>query len=395
MDSAFKTQLLANNKAKTYFARASGTSRFCWNLFCCNNALDEWNKQYSLFKEGKGPRPSGMALKKQFNAIKKAQFPWVYDVTKYAAQQPFINLNRAFNDWFNGMKSGKSKTHCKQRPKFKKKGKCRDSFYVGGDQVVVKGDRVKVPNLGWIRMAEPVKYGGHINSMTISRQADKWFVSFSMNVDVCMLPSKNQARCGVDLGVKTLATISRGPVREWATPKPLQNSLRKLARYQRCLAKKKKGSNGYRRQVLKIARLHKRIADLRADTLHQLTAYLGRNFSEVVIEDLNVKGMMANHKLARHIADVGFFEFRRQLTYKMGWTGGLLVVADRWFASSKLCSSCKALNPNLTLADRIYNCQECSLKICRDYNASLNLEYYTGRQPEIYAAGDNGSAHAA
>ncbi len=391
MDIAFKTQLLPNNKQRTYFAKASGTARFAWNW-----ALAEWDRQYAMHKNGSGDRPTGMALKRQFNALKKSEFPWVYEVTKYASQQPFISLQRAFSDWMKDLKSPKPQHLKKRRPRFKKKGKASDAFYVGGDQVKIDGRLVKVPNLGWVRMAEPLKYGGHINGMTVSRQADKWFVSFSMNVEVCPLPSKSQARCGVDLGIKSLATLSQGPIREWDTPKPLQHALRKLARYQRRLVKKVKGSNGYRRLKTRIAGLHKRIADIRANTLHQLTHYLTSHFAEVVIEDLNVKGMMANRKLARHIADVGFYEFRRQMTYKTGWRGGVLTVANRWFPSSKQCSECGSHKPDLKLADRIYCCQACGHEECRDYNASKNLENYdTACSAGIYAAGDDGSAQAA
>ncbi|WP_405420149.1 RNA-guided endonuclease InsQ/TnpB family protein [Marinobacter flavimaris] len=391
MDVAFKTQLLPNNKQRTYFAKASGISRFTWNW-----ALAEWDRQYTMHKNGNGDRPSGMALKRQFNALKKSEFPWVYEVTKYASQQPFIALQRAFSDWMKDLKSSKPQHLKKRRPRFKKKGKATDTFYVGGDQVKVDGRRVKLPNQGWVRLAEPIKYGGHINNMTISRQADKWFVSFSMKVEVCSLPSKSQARCGVDLGIKSLATISQGDIREWKSPKPLQEALRKLARYQRRLMKKVKGSAGYRKLKTRIARLHKRIADIRANTLHQLSCYLSTHFSEVVIEDLNVRGMMANGKLARHIADVGLYEFRRQMTYKMDWRGGVLTVADRWYPSSKLCSGCGSRKPDLTLADRTYHCEACGHKECRDFNASKNLEKFsTARSAGIYAAGDDGSALAA
>ena len=356
--------------------------------------MDAWNKQYTLWeasdKSDKSLRPSGLMLKKQLNAVKKAQFPWMYEVTKYAAQQPFINLQRAWSDFFkkktmNGKPVGK--------PRFKKKGKCVDSFYVGGDQVVVKGKYVKVPNLGWVRMAEPIKYGGKINAMTISRVADKWFVSFSIDVEVSFIPSKSQARCGIDLGINSLATLSSGDIRYWATPKPLHNSLRKLARMQRRLVKKVKGSNGYRKLTTKIARLHKRIADIRRNCLHQLTSYLVKHFAEVTIEDLNVKGMLANGKLARHIADVGMYEFRRQMAYKSDWYGTMLNIADRWFPSSKLCSDCGSKNNELTLSDRTYSCA-CGNNKCRDYNASINLEHYTARSAGIYAVGDDGSAPA-
>lgn len=377
MQIAFKTRLFTNNKQATYMAQACGVARFTWNW-----ALANWNLQYREFKEGKrAKKPTGMSLKKELNAIKRKEFPWMYAVSKYASQQPFIFLDHAWSAFFKGNR---------RRPRFKKKGKCRDSFYVGGDQVKVNSHHVKLPNLGYVKMAEQIPYGGKINAMTLSRSADKWYVSFSINVEVSMLPSKSQARCGVDLGIKRLATISQGDVRYWDTPKPLQQSLRKLARYQRRLAKKVKDSNGYKRLNMKIARLHKRIADIRCNTLHQLTTYLTKHFSEIVIEDLNVKGMLSNHKLALHIADVGFYEFRRQLSYKCQFTQSSLIIADRWFPSSKLCSDCGGYNPNLKLSDRVYHCS-CGNNKCRDYNASINLENYTASSAEINAVGDDGS----
>ncbi len=358
-------------------AQACGVSRFTWNW-----ALANWNLQYKEFREGKrAKKPTGMSLKKELNAIKKAAFPWMYNVTKYASQQPFIFLTRAWSAFLDGKR---------QRPHFKKKGKCKDAFYVGGDQVKVKGRHVKVPNLGYVKMAEPILYGGKINAMTISKRADKWYVSFSMDVEVSMLPCKNQARCGVDLGIKSLATLSQGDIRYWDAPKPLQQSLRKLARYQRRLVKKVKGSGGYKRLKQKITSLHKRIADIRCNTLHQLTTYLIKHFNEIVIEDLNVKGMLSNHKLARHIADIGFYEFRRQLSYKCEFMQSKLIIADRWFPSSKLCSDCKSYHSNLKLSDRVYHCS-CGNHKCRDYNASINLERYTASSAGINAVGDDGS----
>jgi putative transposase len=383
MKIAFKTQLLANNKQASHLTRACGVSRFAWNW-----GLAKWNEYHKEFTEEKRDKnPSGLALKKELNAVKRDEFPWMYDVTKYASAQPFIFLNRAWSDFFK-----KKKVNGKPvgRPRFKKKGKCVDSFYVGGDQVKTQGRLVKVPNLGWLKMAESIKYGGHINSMTISRSADKWYVSFSIDVEVSMLPGENQACCGVDLGINKLATLSSGSIRYWETPKPLQQSLRKLARYQRRLMKKVKKSNGYKRLQMKIARLHKRVADIRRNTLHQLTTYLVKNFGEITIEDLAVKNMLANGKLARHIADVGFYEARRQLEYKSEWFWVTLTIANRWFPSSKLCSDCGAKNSGLTLSQRTYQCT-CGNNKCRDFNASINLENYTARSAGIYAAGDNGS----
>jgi len=155
MKIAFKTQLLANIKQASHLARACGVARFSWNW-----GLAKWNEQYQEIVDGKREKkPSGLALKKALNAIKRQEFPWMYEVSKYASAQPFIFLNRAWNDFF---KKKKMNGRAVGKPSFKKKGKCSDSFYVGGDQVNTQGRLVKIPNLGWLKMAESIKYGGHI-----------------------------------------------------------------------------------------------------------------------------------------------------------------------------------------------------------------------------------------
>jgi len=389
MTLAFQTALIPNNKERAHLMKACGVARFAFNW-----GLAEWEKQYREFKAGgRDKKPNGMALKKQFNAIKKSQFPWVYEVTKYACQQPFIHLNKAWERFFNKViVNGKPAG----RPKFKKKGRCIDSFYVGGDQVSVRGNRVKIPNLGWIKMAEPLKYGGKIINMTIRREADKWMVSFQLDVEMSFLRRDNQAAVGVDFGIKQLATLSRGEKTVWENPAPLKSALRRLARMQRKLSKKVRGSGQYKKLSMRIARLHRRIANIRKNTLHQLTSYLVKHFRQINIEDLNVRGMMANRKLARAVADVGFYEARRQLTYKSEWYERMLEVIDRWFPSSKLCSGCGWKHPALTLSDRVFHCGGCGSSIDRDENASINIENYTtASSAGIYAAEENGPVQTA
>src|SRR3990167_2566415 len=296
MQISHKIELNPNNHQRTYFKKACGVARFTWNW-----ALAEWERQYQLSKNSANfSKPNALQLKKQFNALKKQEFPWMYEVTKYASQQPFIHLQRAYSDFFKKKRN---------KPKFKKRGRCRERFYIGGDQVQTVGKKIKIPNLGWVRMKETLHYGGNINGVTISRRADRWVVSFSMEVEVNMIPCKNQAGVGVDLGVNRLATLSTGEVIENA--RPLHHQLRRLKRYQRQLSNaKRKGSKNYAKQQTKIAKLHKRIQDKRQNDLHQLTRYLTKEYKNIVIEDLHVKGMMKNRKLSRHIADVGFYEFR-------------------------------------------------------------------------------------
>ena len=273
-----------------------------------------------------------MSLKKTFNAIKKEQFPWTKEVTKYAAQQPFLDLNEAFGRFFKKLGS---------RPKFKKKGQSQDSFYVGGDQVKILDQKVHVPNLGWVRLKEAPRFDGKINSATFSRTADRWFVSLQIeikNIETIQkikVPTKDRS-VGVDMGLISMAVTSDGHAIE--APKPLKKKLRTLKRQQRILAhkiesakkdeRKLSESKNFQKQKKKVAKIHYRISCIRKDTIHKFTSFLAHNYTEIAIEDLNVKGMVKNHNLARSIQDVGFGEMRRQLVYKTNCRHTHLVVVD-------------------------------------------------------------------
>jgi len=368
MSISHKIKLIPNNKQITYFQKACGISRLAWNW-----GVAKWEEWY---KEGKNP--SGMALKKEFNSIKKELFPFTYEVTKYACQQPFIQLQEAYNKYFKSLKS-KSKLKV-GRPKFKKKGKSKDSFYIGGDQVIVKDRKVKIPNLGYVRLTEEVRFKGKILNATISREVDNWFISFTIEPIINFLPCKSQASVGVDLGSKSLATLSNGI--SIKSPKPLKNNLRRLKRLSRKLSKKQhsrfKGdktqkSKNYEKLSLKLSKLHQKIANIRKDTLHKVTTFLTNNFKYIAIEDLNIKGMMSNSKLSRTISDLGFYEFKRQLLYKSEQKQNIVTIADRFYPSSKTCSRCGCIKDSLKLSERTYVCYWCDLKIDRDVNASINL----------------------
>lgn len=369
MQLAHKIRLNPTNKQTTNFKKACGISRLAWNW-----GIAHWEVQYK-----DGLKPSGMGLKKEFNAIKKEQFPYTYEVTKYACQQPFIQLQEAWKKYFTYLKIKKGPKV--GRPKFKKKGKSKDSFYIGGDQIIIKNRTVKIPNLGYVRLEEDIRFQGKITSATISRQADNWFISFAIEPLISFIPCKNQASVGVDVGSKALVTLSNGIQVE--APKPLKKSIRKLKRLSRQLSKKvhsrKKGdttpkSKNYIKQQVKVAKHHARVSNIRKDTLHKVSTFLTDSFQYIAIEDLNIKGMMANGKLARTISDLGLYELRRQLEYKSKLKGNILTFADRWFPSSKTCSYCGNIKSDLKLSDRTYHCEACGLSIDRDLNASINLE---------------------
>ena len=349
------------------FRRAAGVARFTWNW-----ALGEWDRQYKA-----GEKPTAMGLKKQFNAIKGKQFPWVYESPRDANAQPFANLGKAFQRFFNKEA---------RRPRFKKKGKSRDAFYVANDKFRVGGRVITLPRIGKVRMHEALRFAGKVTGATVSRTADRWFVAISVEVDLPLVPCENQARTvGVDLGVGRLATLSDGTFMEG--PKPLRSKLRRLARLNRRLHRKVAGSRNRAKAAMRVARCHGRLVSMRGDALHKLTTSLVRAYGRIVIEDLNVKGMVRNRRLARAVSDMGFGEFRRQLSYKVVPSLTKLVVADRWFPSSKLCLNCGALHDGLTLKDRTFKCDGCGHVEDRDLHAARNLERYPGLQGNLDACG--------
>ncbi|MCL6618323.1 MAG: transposase [Thermomonas hydrothermalis] len=372
-----------------YFKRACGTARRVWNW-----ALAEWNRQYEA-----GRKPNAMALKKQFNAIKYRDpewldengQPWIKTIHRDAHAQPFKNLERAWTRFFKDLREGKEAFE----PKFKKKGRCRDSFYVANDKFQVIGTVIRLPKVGEVAMTEALRFDGKILGATVSRTADRWCVAIQVEVPDHIFHRHRTGNgiVGVDLGVKAAMTLSSGET--IAAPKPLKAALRRLKIRSRRVSRKveaakvaagfapnarlPKGtrlpiSNNRRKSARTLARLHMRVANLRVDFIHKLTTRLCRENQAVVIEDLHVKGMLANDRLARAISDVGFGMIRSQMEYKANRYGTRLVIADRWYPSSRLCSVCGWKNEALTLSDRAWTCPECGTRHDRDLNAARNLE---------------------
>ena len=356
----------ATDEQRRQFVRAAGCARFAWNW-----ALVEWNRQHKA-----GEKPTAHRLKRQFNAMKRDAFPWLYESPKDANLQPFTYLHEAFQRFFKKLA---------RRPTLKKKGRCKDSFYVSNDKFRLDGKRVRLPRIGWMKMRESLRFDGKIVGATVSRLADRWFLSVQVETEAFPSPSETQAAvAGVDLGIKHLAVLSDG--RTFDNPKPLRVALRNLRRLNRRLHRKPKGSANRRRAAGRVARLHARIACIRQNVLHKLTTLLIRDYRQVVIEDLNVKGMVRNRRLARAVADVGFGELRRQLAYKAKVEKTIVTVADRWFPSTKTCSGCGAVK-DMPLSQREYVCHLCGLVEDRDLNAARNLERYPGLRGNLYACG--------
>jgi putative transposase len=376
MRLAHRVRLDPTPAQQEYFRRACGVARFAYNW-----ALAEWQRQYAA-----GQKPTEAALRKQLNALKD-KLPWMRAVTKNAPQQGVKNLGRAYANFFEDLakyRRGELPWKRVRVPTFKKKGR-HESFRADNgpdkhhpDAVRTDGKRVRLPIVGWVAMREEVRFAGRILSATISRVADGWYASFAIEMEYQPDPRSDDTVIGVDLGITALATLSDGS--KLFAPKPLRRYLQKLKRLSRSLTRKQRGSRNRAKAKTKLARLHRRIADIRTDVLHKLTTSLTR-YRTIVIEDLNVAGMLANRTLARAIADVGFFEFRRQLQYKAEMAGSTVVVVDRWFPSSKLCSACGAKNGALTLSERIWTCAPCGTSHDRDVNAARNLARYAESSP--------------
>lgn len=360
---AHKIELHANNKQQTYFAKACGVARFSYNW-----ALNYWEVLYQAHKANSTlPQPTEGLLRKELNKIKRSQFPFMLEVTKCAPQQAIKDLGQAFKNFWE-KRAG--------YPQFRKKGRC-DSFYLSNDVFEVDGNKIKIPKLGWVKMAEKLRFSGKIMSATVSRTADKWFVSITVEIPdetIQLNRPENQSAVGVDLGISALATLSDGEIIYGA--KPYKALLKQIRRLSRSLSRKKKGGKNYLKTKRKLARLHARIRNIRQDCLHKLTTRLAENYAIIGIEDLNVKGMMQNRHLAQRIGDMGFYEFKRQLAYKVAMRGGTLVLADRWFASSKTCSSCGYKLTELPLSVRQWQCPACQAEHDRDINAACNLRDY-------------------
>lgn len=376
-----KIELKPNNKAKTHFKKAFGCARLAYNF-----GLAKWQEYYK-----QGIKKSHLELKKEFNAVKKEQFPFVYEVSKYATQQPFVNLNLAFNKFFKDLKQGKI-----SYPKFKKKREGFGSYYIGGDQVIIKDNKyLKVPNLGNIKLREKLRFIGKINSVTISQKADKFYASFSMQISqdeynkTHKATIKNNQSVGIDLGIKEFVSLSNGL--QIKAPKPLNKLNRLLVKRARQLSKKQhaktkqevlqgiKKSNNYIKASMKLNKLHSKILNIRADFLHKLSSLIIRNFNYIGLENLNTQGMMKNHKLAKSLSDVSFYEFNRQIEYKAKYQEKEIYRVDKFYPSSKTCCICGSIKQDLKLSDRVYKCDSCGNIIDRDINASINLEKFANK----------------
>jgi putative transposase len=352
---AIKTKLKLNDRQATLMAQHAGFGRWVWNW-----ALRLWDEAYQA-----GLKPNAAKLKKLFTNHVKPEYEWMSKLSSRVYQYVFQHLGEAFNRFFKGLS---------KYPNFKKKG-LHDSFTLDATPrpIQLGGIKHKLPVIGWVRTQEAIPEC-QTKKVTISREADGWYLSFHREFEP-EVTDKNREVVGVDLGINSLATLSSGIV--FPNLKPYRQALKRLARFQRSVSRKVKSSQNRKKSINRLARQYQRVANIRKDTLHKITSYIAKNHSVVVIEDLNVAGMLKNHHLAQSLADVGFGEFRQKLEYKCQWYGAKLVIVNRFFPSSQLCSCCNH-QQKMPLHVRKFDCPKCGLSIDRDLNASINLENAVG-----------------
>ena len=363
---AYKTELKLNNRERTLLVSCAGAARFAYN-WGLRQKIDEY--------AATGKSPNYYELHRRLNTLKKGELAWFYKYSKTIPQEALRDLEQAFQNFFRRVKNGEKPGF----PRFKSRKRGIGSFRLWG-AIQVEAHRVKLPRLGWLRLQEKgylPTTGVKILSATLSERAGRWFIALQVEEEIADRTATGPV-VGVDLGIKSLAVTSDGELYE--NPKALRHALKRLTRLQRELARRQKGSHNRAKTRAKLAQLHYRITCLRQNAIHQATSRIvaktkpdNQGPALVVMEDLNVAGMMKNSKLARAVADVGMGEFGRQLAYKCAWNGTTLVKADRWFPSSKWCSRCGQVKLTLTLAERTYRCEVCGLAINRDFNAALNL----------------------
>lgn len=398
-----KIQLVPNNKQKTYFRKAFGISRLAYNW-----GLQEWERRYET-----GEHRNFIELYNKFNSIKGEQFPFVYDVTKYACSQALRNVDTAFKNFVKGTA---------KHPTPKKYQDNKGSFYIAEVRLSDtnpnskafknmphnekgKHQYLRVPNLGYVKMAERLRFNGKINSVTISKSGDRFFASFSMQITreeyLRTHPNvgdKHRA-LGIDLGLSSIMTLSDGVV--VSNPKVGEHSRKRVVRTQRQLSRREHPrsrkdveagvvkSNNYKKKSRQLANLSRRVVDARRDFEHKTTSILAANYSHIVLEDLNVVGLIKNHRISRAVQDASFYGIREMLEYKAAFNGVQVTMADRFYPSSKTCCACGYVKKDLKLHQRTFICPECGSVIDRDWNAAINLRkladgsYYTPSISEV------------
>ena len=357
MLKAYKYRIYPNEEQEIQLNKTFGCTRFIYNQMLADRIKSyEENKDLDI-KIIKYPTP----------AQYKKEYEWLKEVDSLALANAQMNLDKAYKNFFRDKSVG--------FPKFKSKKNNHKSYTTNNQNgtVFIENNRIKIPKLkSMIKIKQHREFVGLIKSCTISQNpSGKYFISILVDTENIQLP-KLDTKVGIDLGIKEFAITSDGEM--FSNPKWLKKSEKRLRKLQKDLSRKQKGSNNRRKDRLKVAKLHEKISNQRKDYLHKISHYIIIENQVIVIEDLKVSNMIKNHKLAKSIANVSWFEFRRQLEYKSEWYGRELIIAPSNYASSQLCSNCgNKSSQTKDLSCRTYICPVCGMIMDRDINASKNL----------------------
>lgn len=361
MEYSCKFRIYPNKAQENLIQRTFGCCRFAYNHY-----LDKRIKAYEESKETLNYYSCATDLTKL-----KSELKWLKEVDSTALQSSLRDLDTAYQNFFRGLKSGKSSGY----PKFKSKHNRNKSYKskLVGANISVTDTAVKLPKLGYVKCRVFKEVKGRILSATVSqRPSGKYYVAICCtDVEIDMLPTTGNM-VGLDVGIKNFAISSDGI--EYPNPKYYRKAERRLARLQRRLSRKSKDSKRREKARIEVARLHEHIANQRNDMLHKLSTELVRKYDVICIEDLAVKNIEKNHKLAKSVVDASWGEFRRQLEYKAEWYGKVVSVIDRFYPSSQICSSCGCRwSGTKDLSVREWTCPDCGVTHDRDINAATNI----------------------
>jgi len=372
VNKSFKYRLSPTIEQESLLLQHGGNARFLWN-----NLLKENMDYYEETKKFKFAHEMTVSIPK-----KKVEYPFLAVSFSQSLQMVARQLDKALKDSFKTEKGF---------PKFKKKSLLNDSFACPQKFRLGKGF-VFIPKVGEVNWVKHRALQGKPKSITISQDGNQWYCSVLCEVNISEKPKRQDNIVGIDVGLKAFATLSDETKIE--NPKFAKKYERKLAREQRRLSRKKKGSNNKFKQRLKVRSVHRKIGNSRNDFLHKISSLIIKNFDGAVLENLNIKGMVKNHCLSKSISDVSWFEFGRQLEYKSIWNSKHFTKVDRFYPSTKTCSFCGHIQ-NMPLDVRVFRCEKCHFEIDRDENASINIKNEglniiknTDGQSGIYACGD-------
>ena len=360
MERSYEIRIYPNARQRELIERTFGCARWVYN-----RCLETRKAEY----ERTGRSPSVYQLQKLVTAWKRTDAPWLGEVDSHALQQAAVNLGRAFDGFFRRCRAGGKPGY----PRFKSKRDARQSYRTNWGISVPDARHVKLPIIGVVkaRVSRPVE--GRVLNATVKRVPSGKYFCVLCCTD-CPEPEAAPgaiAVLGIDAGVHDLMARSDGV--KVASPKALARGERKLAREQRRLSRKRKGSASRRKQKRKVARIHERIANQRKDALHKATTEAVRESQAIAVEDLNVRGMEKNRRLAKSVSDASMSEMARQLEYKCAWHGRRFVKVSRWYPSSKMCSTCGHVLEELPLSVRAWTCPVCGASHDRDLNAAVNI----------------------